>query len=105
MHTIPPAASTTGPCSTSIQAKSIQAKSIQAYTRHKALQLNFSGSNTDGSCTRTVSNSLNPLAQNPIAADLGYFWLIFLFIVKKGERKREIIDERKNIQTTPSGTN
>ena len=38
----------------------------------KQLRKNFNGSNTDGSFTTAVSNSfLSPLAQNPIAADLG----------------------------------
>ena len=36
------------------------------------VQWNFNGSNTDGSFTTAVLNSfLSPLAQNPIAADLG----------------------------------
>ena len=44
---------------------------------------NFNGSNTDGLFTAALSNSfLSPLEKNPIAADLGYFTVIFFFILK-----------------------
>ena len=47
------------------------------------IQWNFSGSNTDGWFSTAVSNSfLSPLEENPKAANLGYFTVIFSFIQK-----------------------
>ena len=46
-------------------------------------QKNFSGWNTDGSSTMAVSNScLSPQEIKNIAANLGLFRVIFLFILK-----------------------
>ena len=47
--------------------------------------VDFSGSNTNGSFTKAVLNSvLSPLEKNPIAADLGYFRLILSFYIENG---------------------
>ena len=54
--------------------------------RDYQLQLNFSGLNTDGSFTTAVSNSFwSPLVKKKtLAADLGYFRVIFFFYIENG---------------------
>ena len=42
----------------------------------------FSGANTDGSFAMAVLNSLLSLLEKNIAACLGKFWVIFIFILK-----------------------
>ena len=58
---------------------------IKPVKLYRNIQLNFSGSNTDGSFTMAVSNPLlSPLEKTQIAANLGLFWGDFLFYIENG---------------------